>query len=134
MVKMVAVTVLAGTAMGVCGYGSIDDAEKIRRGEPVLGHGGIYGAQMTPELGTATGSLFFAWIGLLSLHRVTGMCGRVLWLPLGLATFATLTTSVILVALEFGTLPPPTWHLLGIAVAFNVTGGLLAVSMAKHRW
>ena len=134
MVKFVTVAVLAGAALGLCYDDAIEDAEKARRGEAVLTQGSIRGVRTTPEIGTAAVSFFFAWIGLLSLHRITGMCGRVLWLPLALATFAALTTSLILVALEFGTLPPPTWHLLGIAVAFNVTGGLLAVSMAKHRW
>ena len=79
-------------------------------------------------------SLFSAWLGIWFVHSVTGICGRILWVPLGACAFIAVSLSLILVALEFGMLPPPTWRLLGIAIAFNATGGVLAISMAKHRW
>ena len=88
--------------MGLCYFNAIEDAEKARRGEPVVGHGGVRGGVSTPEIGTASASCFFALLGVLFIHRITGMRGRVLWLPLGLATIAAVAAALILVALEFG--------------------------------
>jgi hypothetical protein len=89
---------------------------------------------MMPEFGTAIVSLLFAWLGLIGVHRFTGMCGWALWLPLSLSALAAVVATLILVAVEFRALPSATWKVLGIALPFMATGGCLAVSMAKQRW
>ena len=134
MVKLGILAVLAGLAQGVCCYLAIQEVDMLARGGALPPMEGLYGRQMTPEFGTALVSLFFPWIGLIAVHRVTGMCGSVLWLPLGLSALVTVITSLILVAVEFPALPPATWRVLGIALPFMATGGMLAVSMSKHRW
>ena len=101
IVKLVAVAVFGGAALGLCYYNAIEDAEKARRGEPVVGQGGVRGGVSTPEIGTASASCFFALLGVLFIHRITGMRGRALWLPLGLAAIAAVAAALILPEFAF---------------------------------
>ena len=121
--------VLAGLLHGAYCYFEIQDLDTLARGEILLRSRGLM-----PDFNIAIVSLLFAWMGLIGLHRVTGMYGRALWLPLGLSALVSVVTSLILVAVEFHGFPLATWRVLGIALPFMATGGFLAVSMAKQRW
>lgn len=135
IVKSSSLVLVVGLAMGFCYYAEIEAAETVARGEErILSNTGPYSVPSTPEIEIASISLFSSWLGIWFVHIVTGMSGRILWIPLGACAFIAFSLSLILVALEFGMLPPPTWRLLGIAIVFNATGGVLAISMAKHRW
>lgn len=120
--------------MGLCVFNSIERAEKARRGESDPNPGSPYGVPMTPEVGVACVSMFGAWLGLLAIHRITGMFGRALWVPLGAAAIVALVVTLIVVVVEFGTLPVPTWKQLGITIVSLAVGGMLAVPMAKDHW
>ena len=133
MIKSGIVAVLGGLTLGVFCYFTIQDVDTLARGGVLPPTRGLHG-RMMPEFGIAAASLFFAWIGLIGLHRYTGMCGRALWLPLGLSALAAVVTSLILVAVEFQALPLATWKVLGITLPFMATGGILAISMSKQRW
>ena len=134
MIRLAIVVALAGLALGVCCYLTIQDVNRLARGGALEPTGGVHGLHMMPEFGIALVSLFVAWIGLVGLHRFTGISGRALWLPLGLSAFVAVVTSLILVAVEFRALPLATWKVLGIALPFMATGGILAISMSKQRW
>ena len=128
MIKLGIVAVLAGFSLGVVCFSIIQDVDTLARGGTLTpsSRRGIM-----PEFSIAIASLFFAWMGLIGLHRVTGIA---LWLPLGLSALVSVVTSLILVAVEFHGFPLATWKVLGIALPFMATGGFLAVSMAKQRW
>ena len=134
MIKLAIIAALAGFALGAICYLTIQDMDTLARGGALEPTGGVHGLNMMPQFGIALVSLFVAWIGLVGLHRFTGICGRALWLPLGLSALVAVVTSLILVAVEFHALPLATWKVLGIALPFMATGGILAVSMTKHRW
>ncbi len=129
MIRLAIVAALAGFFLGVVCYFTIQDLDTLARGEILLRTRGIM-----PEFNIAIVSLSFAWMGLIALHRVTGIYGRALWLPLGLSALVAVVTSLILVGVEFHAFPWATWKVLGIALPFMATGGILAISMAKHRW
>ena len=122
-------SVLAGLLHGVACFSIIQDVDTLARGGTLMFSRGIM-----PEFNIAIVSLFFTWMGMIGLHRVTGIYGLALWLPLGLSALVSVVTSLILVGVEFHALPSATWKVLGIALPFMATGGFFAVSMAKQRW
>ncbi len=127
-------TVLAGLILGIYFWLTVQEWDLMARGGP-LPVRSLLGRMPVLAFGTAFVSLFFSWLGLIGLHRVTDMCGRELWLPLGLSALTAVVATLILVAVEFRAFPLATWKVLGIGLPFMATGGFLAAaSIGKHRW
>ena len=133
MIKLGIVAALAGAALGASHYFGVIEMDMRARGVPVPAEM-RHGRGMQPEFGIAIASLFLSWMGLVGVHRYTGICGRELWLPLGVSALAAVVTSLILVAVDLRALPWAAWKMLGISLPFMATGGILAVSMSKQRW
>ncbi len=79
-------------------------------------------------------SLCFGAAGVWVLHRMIGIGGRAIWVPAWLCFLIAIVFTLVAVAVGNGSLPPETWIVLGIGVAFFAAGVALTIDMTRWRF